>query len=92
MGYFKNSSRDINTSEAGSIFGELQVLLLTFRKPKGSSGEPGQSHHFTRLVGSRISSEGVVFNLPGQSLVRQRDSCLCCEATAVSASIREFVL
>lgn len=31
----QNSSRDINTSEAGNIFGELlQVLLLTFKKAK----------------------------------------------------------
>lgn len=34
-GTSQNSSRDINTFEAGSVFGELQVLLLTFKKAKG---------------------------------------------------------
>lgn len=33
-GTSQNSSRDINTFEAGNIFGELQVLLLTFKKAK----------------------------------------------------------
>lgn len=34
-GTSQNSSRDTNTFEAGNIFEELQVLLLTFKKAKG---------------------------------------------------------
>lgn len=34
-GTSQNSSRDINTFEAGNTFGELQVPLVTFKKAKG---------------------------------------------------------
>lgn len=52
------------------------MLLADLKEGKEgccSSGKTG----FSRLVGTRIGSEGNVFNLLGQSFVRKGTLCLC---------------